>query len=341
MMRLFRWLLLTLALLPVWAGAQSVLDRTLEPFPLVDPGPMPGVTIIDKNTSRPAVVLHGTSFTCSKIVRTTDGDVYLAHPPRPASQIDYSSNDYAEAGVVLFGSGNIDVGTIDANVGVLVLPFEDGRYGVDSKIRIRYLRNYVFGVLASGQLRLDCSIQDARGYLWPDPDRIKNSHAFYANRSMFRGSFMRLLSPKVRIGKSRAVPMGGATEGMHPTAKFTGSWNIDYECLNDQNPGGALDENMSCGLVRVKWKHPGGKFQNPTFTGFRLMDGGDFGPAPFDLGVIADIDDRLAPNREVPSIAVHVKGGKISSLGVTTTGKFDRYSFSAGFNIGNTTEISK
>lgn len=120
--------------------------------------------------------------------------------------------------------------------------------------------------------------------------------------------------------------MGGATRAMHPTVKFKGAWGVKYTCLDDQNPGGAIDSFQSSGTAVVNWKHPGGSFQNPQFMAGRLGDGqASFGTPPSDFVLSGSFDSSKAPDQTVNTLNVHVLGGMIRANSLRVKGKVDCY----------------
>lgn len=315
----------------------TVLDRTADPSPLIvtEPTDMRTVKLIDKNPTRPAVIVMGTEFAIGAIERLCDGRVYRAEhqglgtfyngSTLPRTEIDWSFHDECNAAISAHGSCKIDAGRIKSNVCINLTAGLDGKYGWQSRIHVAKLDGYVFGVLGSGQRGLDVNIGTANAYLWPDDDRMANGHAFYANESRQNGEYLRLIDVVLTIHKARGKAMGGATRGLHPTVKLKGAWGVNYVGLDDQNPGGALDSFESCGSAMVNWRHPGGPFMNPVFAALRLGDRSSFGTPPFDLAVGGVFDGSKAPDQDVPVAAIHVLDGAVRSLGVLVTGKTDVY----------------
>ena len=312
-----------LVLLSSLASAE-VIDRTHEERPLIVRGhlDMSEDTLIDNNASRPAViVMDGGSFKLGKAVRTPSGIQTRSQDPGlgltfdgkflPALEIGFSHHDFARAFVAALGSVSIECDDMLADVCVSITANPDGTYGTDSKISVRDMHDFRFGVLASGQTNLLVEIETATAALWPQSDEGPG-HAFYANesRNSAKREFLRLLGCKVRIGKSTASPMVPGIRGDHVTAKFKGAWNVDYECLDDQNPCGALDQYGSSGRANVQWKHPGGNAQNSIFLAFRSGNEGGFGPPNGKWIVSGRFDARNAPDLSVPRYRWETKEAK-------------------------------
>ena len=94
------------------------------------------------------------------------------------------------------------------------------------------------------------------------------------------------------------------------TVKFKGAWDVDYECLDDQNMCGAFDQYGSSGKVNVRWTHPGGTAQNDIFLAFRSGNESNFGKPNRNFVVMGDFD-CLRGVKE----SVHVRALKLVFLG--------------------------
>lgn len=310
--------LILIALLGPSLAYAKTLDRSFEPAPLIvrKDTDMSGVDLIDNNPSRPAVIVVGATFKLRSFSRDANGVVVRASDPPldnvfdtkqlPKQKIDFSHHDFARAGIVAMGSFHVSCEEMHADTCVLVLAESDGTYGEDSTLNLGRLTGFRHGVLATGQKNLTVNIQDATAALWPD-EESGPGHAFYANEARYRGEHMRLLGCKLRIGKSRAVAMSSRVRVDHVTAKFKGAWDVDYECLDDENPCGALDEYDSSGTAKINWRHPGGDSQCGIFIAFRCGDGTPFGKPNGKFFVSGHFDTSLAPDPSVRALALHMK----------------------------------
>lgn len=315
-MQMHRWLW-PLLLVPVLASART-LDRTNELRPLLvnSDTDFSDVDLIDNNSSRPAVIVINSEFKLNSLSRQATGVVTRQSDPGlgatfdgtflPHQEIEFSHHDFARAGIVAMGTFRVTAETLSADTCVLVLSQLDGTYGEGSLLRVTNMSGFRHGVLATGQRNLNVEIGEATAALWPD-ETSGPGHAFYANEAKFKGSHQRLLGCRVRIGKSRAVAMASRVRVDHVTAKFKGAWNVDYECLDDQNPCGALDEYDSSGKAVIDWKHPGGDAQCGIFIAFRCGDGSTFGEPNGRFVVSGQFDTRLAPDQSVRALALHMK----------------------------------
>lgn len=295
-------------------AAQTVIDRTLEREPLVvtRDTDMSDVTLVDYNPSRPAIVLVGCSLKIAAIVRPTGAVHSPASDPGlgvwfdgtflPKLQIEFSHHDFDRASVAALGSVKIDVGSMICDTGISLTALPDGTYGKNSVVKIDSISGFRFGVLATGQEKLDVRIGTALAALWPADAGEGPGHAFYANESRLSatGEFLRLKGVTLRIGTSRAVAKAAGVRADHVTAKFKGSWGVDYECLDDQNPCGALDQYGSYGTARIVWIHPGIDAQNPVFSAFRIGGEGGFGTPPGKFVVTGTFDSNKCPDQTVP-----------------------------------------
>lgn len=311
-----RWIFFAL-LGPSLAHAKT-LDRSFEPAPLIvrSDTDLSGVDLVDNNPSRPAVIVISASFKLRSFSRDATGVVVRASDPPldnvfdskllPKQKIDFSHHDFARAGIVAMGSFHVTCEDMHADTGVLVLSQPDGTYGENSTLDLGRLTGFRHGVLATGQKHLSVTIQEATAALWPD-EESGPGHAFYANEARFRGEHMRLLGCTLRIGKSRAIAMAANVRVDHVTAKFKGAWDVDYECLDDENPCGALDEYDSSGTARINWRHPGGDAQCDIFIAFRCGDGTPFGKPNGKFFVSGRFDTSLAPDPSVRALAFHMK----------------------------------
>lgn len=308
---------LLLALLPCLSYS-AIIDRSFESRPLLVSGhlDLSEDTLIDNNWMRPAIiVLDGGSLKLGHCVRQTFGVQARDTDPGlgqtfdgqflPQLQIGFSHHDFARAFVVGMGSVKIEAKGIKADTCVLLVANGDGSYGKGSKVSVDQMTGFRFGVLASGQEDLDCTIDKSEPHLWPRDFGSGPGHTFYANESRKGSEFLRLLNPRVRVNSVRTTGNGIYD---HVTAKFKGSWNIDYECLDDQNPCGALDQYGSSGSARINWAHPGSEAKNDIFLAFRSGNENGFGTPPGKFAISGRFDATRA-DQSIPRYRWETKLG--------------------------------
>ena len=303
----------TLAL-SLLGGPHRVIDRTDEKLPLiVRRETVIEGTLVDDNPSRPAiVVLPGGSLKVGEVRRTVSirwvesddpGIGWIFGQELPKVEIGMSHHDFARAAIVGLGTVHIEADLISSNAGVLLTAGPAGEYGKGSTVTIKELTGFREGVLASGQERLEVTIDEAVAALWPDEPA---GHTFYANESFLGKEFLRVKGVKLRIGSVRAVARASKIRVDHYTAKFKGAWGVDYQCFDDQNPCGALDAFDASGKANVVWKHPGGDAQNPVALAFRLADRAGFGNAESKFVLSGLFDHSLAPDPKTRAAALHM-----------------------------------
>lgn len=302
------------------------MNRTLEPQPyFVKDGE--SIPFLQDYSSRPALIVQGCSFHLGTGVRTVSGKVSSpSDPPIPKNiqgQLDFSHHDYTHAFMVCQGDFHVTIDTLIADIGVLILPNPDGSYGVSSTLKIGKLLNVYFGVLASGQMNLDCQIGTSVQSIYGDSD--SPSHTFYANETRWQGKYCRLLNPKVRIG-SVSSNIKKESKSDHVSVKFKGSHGIDCIVNRDFNNFGAFDCYGSSGVIQSNWKHPGG-CSNGIFLAFRNGIG-PYGDPGGTLLVKGNYDARKA-TQPVPSVRwenpngrfdCSVTGNVWADLGTQTAG---------------------
>lgn len=333
-------LTLALALLAPLASAQILvaIDRTHEPLPLVvrDGETLKYDRFVDNHPDRPAViVMSGGAITVNTAIRQPQE---LWERPGvglgnwngilwDGLSIDFSREDFKRSFFVLMGSGYIKANSVTSDGCVLALPEPDGTYGENSLVKLGYAKGRM-GVMASGQKNLRVSITSWVGLLYNSGPA---GHGFYANECRMGTRYMRCLDPIVTVLKSRGKAMAQNVRFDHVTAKFKGTHGVDYTCLDDENPCGALDAFQSSGRAWVKWKYPFlGTAMNHVFSGMRLGDGqAMFGVPPSYFGVKGEFDGTNCPDPTKPVVAVHVLSGKVASLGVKVKGKTDVYGAAA------------
>lgn len=295
-------------------GAPRVIDRTDERLPLIVRGEQViDGTLVDDNPDRPAVVLlPGASLKVGEIRRAVTirwveaedrGIGWIFGRELPKVDIGMSHHDFARAAVVGLGTVHFEADSVSANCGVLLTAEPSGDYGKGSTVDIGEISGFREGVLASGQQDLTVTIGRATAALWPNEPA---GHTFYANESYLGKTFLRVKGVKLRIGSVRALARASRIRVDHYTAKFKGAWGVDYECLDDQNPCGALDAFDAAGQANVVWKHPGGDAQSPVALAFRLADRGGFGQASGRFELSGVFDHSLAPDPHVTSAALHM-----------------------------------
>ncbi|MBL8066458.1 MAG: hypothetical protein JNM34_11470 [Chthonomonadaceae bacterium] len=301
-------------LLPVISLGQSlrVLDRTREPLPLLIDGDtdMAHLLLVDNNPSRPAIVVIDGRLNLGGGQRQGMEQYLSPNDPGlgslfdggrfPKLDISFSHHDCARAFIVAMGSVRIDVGSYEGDSCALLLPSANGDPGHNSQLKIDKLSGYRIGVMASGQVNLSVTIGAAVANLRGADSENVPGHAFYANECRLQGRFLPVEGLRLRIASARALSSGPVRLD-HVTAKFKGTRNLDYECLDDQNPCGAFDQFDSTGKIKVVWKHPGGQVQNSIFTAFRSGWTNKFGSPLKSLTISGSFDCTLASDLSVPS----------------------------------------
>lgn len=319
----------------------KTIDRTKEPLPLIieTAEDLSNVILIDNNPTRPAVViLNGGSLKLKSGIRATDQPYAPDTDPGlgklfngsilPVLQIGFSHHDFARAFVVCMGSFRLKAESIKATTCVLVLANPDGTYGVDSKVDIAKLTECKFGVLATGQKNLSVNVAETYLSLWTKDDAVLGGgHVLYCNESNRYDNkgqiveFLRVLGLTARLGKVRALPKQAAVRvNASPTVKFKGTWDVDYECLDDQNPCGAFDAFNSSGVARVNWIHPGVDAQNTVYLAFRVGDQTSFGTPNGNFIISGTFDYSKAPDQSARAFAMHTVSGKVFFATCRTNG---------------------
>lgn len=291
----------------------TILDRTNEKRPLVisDHSPSFSNTIlIDNNLSRPAViVLHGASLNLAAAYRRPNGVNDVPTDPGlgdtfdgtflPKLEIGFSHHDFARAFIVGMGKARIICREMIADTCVLLTAQPSGSYGVGSLVDLEKISGYRFGVLATGQEGLEVNVGRGLQSLWGNEEGP--GHTFYANESRLSktNEFLRVIGCKVIIGWNTAVAMVPKVRKDHVTAKFKGTWGVDYQCAFDRNPCGAFDQYGASGIAKVNWAHDGSDAQNNIFTAFRCGGDGGFGTPRGKFVVAGSMNAALAPDQKL------------------------------------------
>lgn len=311
------------------------IDRTNEPYPLIidKPTDMAKTNIIDNNLKRPGImILPGGSLKLNSFYRQpleqhvyqddASLDSLFSINSLPRIQITASHHDARRSAVWCMGTFQFTCNKITAGTCVLVTAAPNGEYGVNSVLKLGTLTGCRFGVLATGQRDFTCTIKKCVQTIWEKDDaEIGGGHAFYANESYKGTEFLRLRNCKVRIGQALGVPAhNGLRVNASMTAKFKGSYGVDYECLDDQNPCGALDVFQASGVARINWKHPGVDAQNTVAIAYRLGYNGQWGDPDANFGLTGKFDHSLAPNQLIRSAALHMTKQFCFLLGVEMIG---------------------
>ena len=290
-----------------------VLDRTSEPLPIIVTSDLDlnDVCLVDDNPSRPAIIILNGSLKLGagnrrrspiNAVPTDLGiDRFFDGKPLPELKINFSHHDFARAFIVAMGSVDVTVGTVNASTGVLVVAEPGGEPGRGSKVSVSNMLGHRFGVLASGQKGLTVDIKNAVAGIYSTANDEPPGHTFYANECRLGEKFLRCEDLTVKIGTSRVQLMEKSVRADNVTAKFKGAWNVKYECLDDENPCGALDQFDSSGVAMIKWKHPGDDALNPIFQAFRSGGGANFGLPPGRFQISGTFDCSRSPEKSVPS----------------------------------------
>lgn len=276
---------------------------------------------VDESLERPACICFGKVIvhTARRLLREDherSGDPGLGTFPEIQPNVTgFSEHDFCRAFVAAFGTVDVQLDDVVADTWVNLVANTDGTPGVKSRVVIGKGAGCRFGVLASGQDGLFCSI--AEGSLNVYKNDQGDGHLFYANESTSGGKYLRLKNPTVVIGKARSVAMAPNLRKAYATAKFKGSWNIDYRCFDDQNSCSFFDSFGSSGNAWIVGKHPGGDYMNGNFAAFRLGNNDPkWGAGDGNkVSVRGSFDMRLAPNQLIQIAQVETP---LSSFSVAT-----------------------
>lgn len=300
-----------------------MLDRTNLDVPLlVYYQEVMSSSLRDNNQNRPAVIVTtGGSIRCHSIYRKPTGAHSRESDPGlgkwfdgeflPKLRIGFSHHDFARAAIVGTGTVDIEIGTLTADVGILLLPEPDGTYGYGSRITIKNLNGFRLGVLVAGQQDFDIRIARARASLWASEPM---GHTYYANECRHEnGAHLRTLGGSVRIGQNRATIKESGVRHDHSTFKLKGSHGVYLECLDDDNPCGSLDAFDSSGIANLRHKSSGVGARN--FQALRIGRGG-FGDPPGNMCVLGEFDCSMS-DPTVPSFRLESPNGRFAGAQVT------------------------
>lgn len=276
---------------------------------------------VDNSTARPALVMLGGSLNLTTGYRTPTGihardtDLGLGEfyngDLLPKLRIGFSHHDFARAFIVAHGTVDIKIGSLTADVGILLLPEPDGTYGHGSRIVIKSLNGFRLGVLVAGQKDFGIRIERAKANLWASEPM---GHTYYANECRHEsGEFLRTIGGSVRVGQNRAVIKEPGVNHDHSTFKLKGSHGAYLECLDDDNPCGSLDAFDASGMANLSHKSSG--LGARTFQAFRIGTGG-FGDAPANMCVMGDFDCSMS-DQSVPSYRLESPNGRFAGVNVT------------------------
>lgn len=293
------------------SASMKILDRTKEARPLLITKDtlMSDTVLVDNNPSRPAVILRNAKLVLGGAYRAPTNKHIVPTDPGlgetfdgtflPRIDIDFSYHDFARSFVVGMGSFGLVCPKMTAPTCVLALSDCDGTYGDYSRIDVKQMDGFLFGVFATGQKNLTVNIGKAEALLYGEDPNEPPAHTFYANECKLRGEFLRVIGCNVTIGKSVAIVKTKGVRRDHVTAKFKGTYGVFYQCYDDNNPCGALDEYGASGIAKVNWRHDGSDAQNSIFTCFRLGIGEDyrFGPVNGKFVIAGEFDARLAQDQ--------------------------------------------
>lgn len=301
----------------------TVLDLSgIPPVFVREPLDLSSVTVKDDGNG-PSFIVVGSSLKVKEVLRPV-GKEYGEGAPGIGIylpiQFSTSHKDWDESAIVALGSCEVIAESITSNVCVNVLPNVDGSYGQGSVVKIGKVSGFRFGVLASGQATFRCEIGESEATLYDDEPA---GHCVYANRCTKDGKQLGLRGAYVRIGKSRAYGVQGKDS---VTAKFKSTWELDYACLDDKNPCGALDAFDCSGTAKIAWWHPGGLGTpyNPVFGAFRVSSHPENPPANGKLSLSGTFDNSLG-NQTVFGWMWQTKLATFSTCIVKGGGKGDVY----------------
>jgi len=289
--------------------------------PLILTGSNRLLKTVDNSTARPAFVMLGGSLNLTAGYRAPtgiherDSDLGLGHfydgNLLPKLKIGFSHHDFARAFLVAHGTVDIRIGSLTADVGILLLPEPDGTYGHGSRITIKNLNGFRLGILVAGQKDFDIRIERANASLWASEPM---GHTFYANECRHEnGAYLRTLGGSVRIGQNRATIKEPGVRHDHSTFKLKGSHGVFLECLDDDNPCGALDAFDSSGIANLRHKSSGHGARN--FQAFRIGRGG-FGDPSGNMCVLGEFDCSMS-DPTVPSFRLESPNGRFAGVQVT------------------------
>ncbi len=292
-----------------------------------------GKTIVDKNTDRPTFIIEqGGSLLADKFVKPTSQEHARPTDPglgkwfdgtfMPKLKIGFSHHDFARSLAVIMGTGFLRIAEVEGDVPVLMTAAPDGTYGDGSKVSISYMKGFRLGVAFTGQKNLDLYVMHANMAIRAYQDaEVGGGHVFYGNESWLyddagnRQKYLAAEDVEINIQKIEGHAGSPFTLPLRvnewSSAKFKGTRRVNYRCLHDCNPCGALNVIGATGRADIKlWEHPGTDIQNKQFLAFRFTDiQPEWGKQMGNFSLSGVFDPRLARDQTVKDALVHCRNG--------------------------------